>query len=89
MSESDLIERLASAVAQRIQPAVPFDMQLWDISTIATYIHRSEASVRERLACRPDFPKARRLPSETGRRGGHPLYKAAEVIDWVEKHADN
>ncbi|MDY7537646.1 hypothetical protein QN372_00650 [Undibacterium sp. RTI2.1] len=87
MSESDLIEKLAAAVAQHIKPSIPLNIDLWDIATIAQFFKRNESVVRERIACKPDFPAAIRLPTETGKRG-HPLYKATEVIKWAEKHQE-
>jgi hypothetical protein len=38
------------------------------------------------LASLPDFPKAIRLPTKTGR--AQPLYKAAEVIAWTNRHQE-
>jgi hypothetical protein len=87
MSEVDLIEKLAAALEQRLRPSIPLNIALWDISTIAKFVNRNEAVVRERLACKPDFPSAIRLPTETGKRG-HPLYKAQEIISWVEKYTE-
>ena len=83
----DLIERLAAAVAKQVRPSIPLEVDLWDIATIATYLKRSEAQVRERLACRPDFPKAIRLPTAGGARG-HALYPAKEILAWVFKYRD-
>jgi len=85
--ELDLIERLAAAIAKHVRPAIPLEVDLWDIATIAAYIKRSEAHVRERMACLPDFPKAIRLPSVTGSRG-QALYPAKEVLAWIFKHRD-
>jgi membrane-bound lytic murein transglycosylase MltF len=82
-----IIKQLAAAVAQHIKPSIPVDLDLWDIETVATYMKRSPKSVRERLACLPDFPKAIRLPSG-GDRGGQPLYRATEVMNWVSKFQD-
>lgn len=87
MSEVDLIEKLAAALEQRLRPAIPLSIDLWDISHIAAFVKRNESVVRERIACKPDFPAAIRLPTESGKRG-HPLYKATEVIKWVEKHRE-
>ena len=83
MSDTDLIERLAEAIDKRIKPVVPLSVALWDIAHVAAYLQRDPDSVRERIACLPSFPKAIRLPTGT-KRGAHPLYKAAEVIAWVE-----
>jgi hypothetical protein len=86
-SDTDLINRLAAAVAKQIRPPIPLEIDLWDIATIAAVLKRSEAQVRERMACLPDFPKAIRLPSSTGARG-QALYRAKEVLEWVAKYQD-
>jgi hypothetical protein len=86
-ADTDLINQLATAVAKQIKPSIPLEIDLWDISTIAAYFKRSEAQVRERMACLPDFPKAIRLPSSTGARG-QALYPAQEVISWAKKYRD-
>lgn len=79
----DISLRLADLLEARTRPVVPLSVALWDIATIAVYLKRDPDSVRERIACLPDFPRAIRLPSTT-KRGAHPLYKAAEVIAWAE-----
>lgn len=87
MSETELITKLANALALQLRPAIPLNIDLWDVSTIAQFLKRSDDQVRERVICLPDFPKAIRLPSQSGRRG-HPLYKAAEVIAWAETYRE-
>lgn len=85
--DTDIIDLLAAAVAKQVRPAIPIDIALWDIATIAAYLNRSEAQVRERMACLPEFPKAIRLPSKnTGK--GQALYRATEIIKWVSKYQD-
>ena len=86
MSELDLIEKLAQAVAVRITPAIARDIELWDFETIATYLHRSIRTVREDVAVLPSFPKPITLPTARGR--SHPLYKALEVVQWAESHQE-
>lgn len=86
-SETDLIDRLAAAVAARIRPQIPIEYDMWDTATIAVCLKCSEAQVRERLAPQPDFPKAIRLPTVTGGRG-QPRYRAAEVLNWMMKYQD-
>lgn len=85
--DTDLINRLAAAVAERIRPTIPFDYEMWDIATIAACMKLSEAQVRERLAPQPDFPKAVRLPTTSGGRG-HARYRAKEVWAWMMKYQD-
>lgn len=86
-NDSDLIARLATELAKQLKPALPIEIDLWDIATIATYLKRSESVVRERMACLPDFPKAIRLPSTRSARG-QALYRAREVIKWAEQYQD-
>lgn len=83
MSDADLIDKISAALADRLIPALPISVDLWDMKTIAAYLKRSPDSVRERLACLPDFPRPIRLPS-AGR--AQALYKAREVIHWAESH---
>lgn len=87
MSEQELIQQMAAAVAQHLQPAIPVNVDLWDVATIARVLKRSESQVRNRLICLPDFPKAIRLPVEGGGRG-KPLYRANEVLEWTRKYQD-
>jgi hypothetical protein len=86
MSDVDLIERLADAVAQRMTPPIPLAVDLWDIATIAAYLKREPGTVREQIACLPSFPKAIRLPTSKGR--AQPLYNAKEVIAWVQSYRE-
>jgi hypothetical protein len=87
MSEQELIQQMAVAVAQHLQPAILVNVDLWDVATIARVLKRSESQVRNRLICLPDFPKAIRLPVEGGGRG-KPLYRANEVPEWTRKYQD-
>ena len=86
MSDIDLIERLADAVAQRMNPSIPLAVDLWDIATIAAYLKREPGTVREQMACLPSFPKAIRLPTSKGR--AQPLYNAKEVIAWAQSYRE-
>lgn len=86
MSETELVAKLADALAKQLRPGIPVSIDLWDVATIAQFLKRSDAAVRERICALPDFPKAIRLPSQGGR--GHPLWKATEVIAWAEKYRE-
>lgn len=85
--ETDLINRLAAAVAERIRPQIPIEYDMWDVATIAQCLKLSEAQVRERLAPQPDFPKAIRLPTAKGGKG-HARYRATDVLAWMMKYQD-
>jgi hypothetical protein len=82
-------EEILTKILERLSappPAVPLSIDLWDIASIAAFLKRDPQVVRERMACLPDFPKAIRLPTKTGR--AQPLYKAAEVIAWTNRHQE-
>lgn len=90
MSDDELIERIASAVAERISPSDG----LWSARTIARYMDFvekdgkvSQRTVLERYAPHPDFPKAIRVPTVSGGRG-RPRWKESEIRKWWEKHKE-
>jgi hypothetical protein len=85
--DSQEIQQVAAAVAAHIQPPVPVQVDRWDVATIARVIKRKDTYVRNSIICLPDFPKAIRLPTESGGRG-QPLYKAHEVLAWLDKYQD-
>lgn len=84
--EGELLEKLATALAKHFRHIIPIDIDLWDVSMVASYLKRDPAVVRERITALPDFPKAIRLPARQGR--AHPLYKAKEVIEWAETYRE-
>jgi hypothetical protein len=86
-NDSDLIIRLAAELAKQLKPALPVEIDFWDIAMIATYLKRIESVVRERMACLPDFPKAIRLPSTRTVRG-QALYRAKEVFYSAAQYQD-
>ncbi len=74
----------------RLSPRIPIVVDLWSVREIAAYLKRSESVVRERVTALPGFPQAIRLPAPGSKRGrGNPLWKAREVIAWVEKHQEH
>ena len=78
MSEAaELAKTLGPALAQVAALMVP--KALWSLDDIAVQLGRSIRLVRG-YAARPDFPKAIRIAGS-----GHPLYKAKEVMAWVDK----
>ncbi len=86
MTDGELLDKLATALAKHLRPSIPITVDLWDVATVAQYLKRDPSVVRERITCLPDFPKAIRLPAKQGR--AHPLYKAAEVIAWAETYRE-
>lgn len=92
-----LLERLAQSLSERLAPVLPLSVQLWNAKAIAAYLRRSPAVVLERVVTLPDFPAPIRLPSTRAKSingtnacvngaTGQPLWKAIEVIRWVDSH---
>lgn len=84
--DSSVLEQLVAALQQLNKPAIPIEVDLWDMAMIAAYLKRNVQVVRERMSCLPDFPKAIRLPTTSGR--AYPLYRAKEVIAWANSHQE-
>lgn len=85
--ESDLIDKLARAIAANMPAAIPIDVALWSSEDCAAYLRISKSSFSQRIACLPGFPQAIRLPRADGR-ATHPRWKALEVIEWAEKYQE-
>jgi hypothetical protein len=85
-----LAERVMKALMAKLtgaSAAIPIEIDLWNVETIASYLKRSISGVRERIVCQPSFPVAIRIPTGSGQRG-HALWKAAEVIAWAMSHRE-
>lgn len=86
--QKEMFSKILDAVNKlEKQIIIPVDVDLWDVKTIASYMKRNAQVVRERITSLPDFPAAIRLPSN-GPRGGYPLWKATEVMAWVQRYKD-
>lgn len=79
-----LIEKLATALTTQLPSTIPLAIDLWDVATIARLLKRNESQVRSYVVGLPGFPKAIRLPIA----GGSRLYRAAEVLAWIDKYQD-
>ena len=62
--------------------AVPIGHRLWDADDVAAYLRVQRRYVLERLATRPDWPKAIRLTD-----GVHApaRWHAVDVIEWARR----
>lgn len=84
---TELEQKLDELIQVLKRPTIPLDVALWCVADVATYLGVSDAQVRERYACRPDFPRPIRLPvAGSGR--GHPRWKASEIIAWAERYQE-
>jgi predicted DNA-binding transcriptional regulator AlpA len=72
------IAELEAAAAEAA--AIPLPMRWLTAAEVGALLGYSERQVQNRIACRPDFPKALRLDGI-----GHPRWKASEVAQWAER----
>ena len=81
MSETELIDRLADALADRIKPTFPLDIELWNVERIANYFGKAIPVAQRSITCLPGFPR----PVKT-EKNARPLYFAKEVVEWANIH---
>lgn len=77
------IEELLTAILEELQAAKRPD-RLWSVADIAAYLNRSKVTIQQRVVCKPDFPKAVRIPTASGKVG--PLWYKEEVLRYIRKH---
>lgn len=84
-NENILAIRLEQLIAVLSKPIrqIPADKVLWDAEDIGNYLKVSARHVAERIACRPEFPKAIYLPTAGGVHANR-RWRAAEIIKWTE-----
>ncbi len=76
------IEELLAAILDELQAAKHSD-RLWSVADIAAYLNRSKVTIQQRVVCKPDFPKAVRIPTALGKVG--PLWDQQEVKRYIQK----
>ncbi|RSZ60000.1 hypothetical protein HF313_14895 [Massilia atriviolacea] len=81
MSAEEMLEKLLARLAAQPAP-LPVQIDAWDVEHIARYMKRSQNTIRREVVVQPSFPKAMRLP---GAARGQALYKAREVVAWLER----
>lgn len=81
---STTIEQLA----ELLTPQIPITIDLWGPKEAAAYFKVSTRQFKERISCRPQFPRPIRLPTDKGAGRGHPRWKAIEVIKWAESQSE-
>lgn len=80
MSAEEMLEKLLERL--NAPAPIPVSVDAWDTEHISRYMKRSPDTVRREIVVQPSFPKPMRIPG-AGR--GHALWKAREVIAWLEK----
>lgn len=93
MTEAEIIkvaqtvgQSIATAVSQHVEAfkqSIPLTVQLWTRADLSAYLNRKETALNK-LICQPDFPERIYLPAEQGK--SQPLWRAVDVINWVEMH---
>lgn len=87
MSDTDLVDRIACEVEARLKKYLPNVDTLWDLNQVAEYLQLNAKYVREKIAPRPDFPKAICIQSVDGRRG-QPRYEPPEIRAFARSFKD-
>lgn len=74
-----LLAKLDELKIVMVANSIPFNYRWLDAEGVAAMMCVSVGHFRERIACKPKFPKPSR-PT-----GGHPRWKAAEIEEWMVK----
>lgn len=80
MCNDAIIAKLDELISATKAAAIPLDARWLDAAGVGALIAQEPRYVLQRLACRPDFPKANRI--------GQPRWKASEVQEWMEDTRD-
>jgi predicted DNA-binding transcriptional regulator AlpA len=80
-NDDTIAAKLDELIAATRAASVPFKGRWVSAATIGAMLECSPRKVLETYAPRPDFPKA-------NREGGHPRWKASEVLEWYENLRD-
>ena len=76
-------EELLTSILEELKSS-KMPKRLWSLDDIAASINRSKNKVQQRVACKPDFPDAIRIPTSAGKLG--PLWYQDEVKAYVKRH---
>lgn len=79
MELDELAQKIAEKMADPL-PWVPLSERQMTVADIAHWRKVTPQHVREREACRPDYPKPIALPTDKGR--GHKTYLAVEIFKY-------
>jgi len=81
-----LMERILLEILHELKSHRAATTEIWNVDDIARYIRLSRSSVQSRIICRADFPRAVRIPTESGL-GGRRWY-SKEVKYWIAKNRE-
>lgn len=79
----ELIAKLDELKSAIVAASIPFDKRWLDTDGAAALLGVSVGHFRDRIACKPGFPKPARYT------GGHPHWKASEVDEWADRQRIN
>lgn len=82
----DVKEQILLDILRELKGQRTSSRDLWNVDDIAVYLNLSKSSIQSRVICRKDFPRAVRIPTETGM-GGRRWY-ASEVKHWIAKNRE-
>jgi predicted DNA-binding transcriptional regulator AlpA len=77
-------EKLAEAIAKKLQAAAPPEKVLWDSKEAAKYLIISERHFMDCVCKTYGFPSPVQIPSSNGTKG-RPRWYAIEVQAWVQQ----
>jgi predicted DNA-binding transcriptional regulator AlpA len=80
------MEKLLLEILNELRIQNSSSCELWSTEDIARYMRLSRSSVHSRVICRHDFPRAVRIPTDSGL-GGRRWY-SKEVKAWVVKNRE-
>ena len=80
------MEKLLLEILNELRAQNAAENELWNAEDIARYMRLSRSSVQSRVICRRDFPRAVRIPTDSGM-GGRRWYQK-EVKYWVSNHRE-
>jgi predicted DNA-binding transcriptional regulator AlpA len=80
------MEKLLLEILNELKTQHSERADVWALEDIARYLRLSRSSVQSRVTCRKDFPRAVRIPTDSGL-GGRRWY-AKEVKQWLSKNRE-
>lgn len=80
-----LLDQISREIASNQRPTIALRDTYWSARQVGEYLDVSPRHVTERLSSLPDFPKAKRMPSEKGR--GHLRWRASEIVAWMGRQS--